>query len=105
MSYFVPRYIRLSSIRFCLPLLMSIGLYGATVVMADEKAVIDAVNAGAKTEAEFDIVHEFITGDTATAKWRKINWHRDLWTARIESVKQNKPLFIWAMNGDPLGCV
>jgi hypothetical protein len=36
--------------------------------------------------------------------WRSIPWELDLLTAQKLSVEQSKPIFIWAMDGHPLGC-
>ena len=36
--------------------------------------------------------------------WESIGWRIDLLAARDEAVKAGKPLFLWAMNGHPLGC-
>ncbi len=33
-----------------------------------------------------------------------IPWHTDLLRARREANAQGKPLFLWIMNGSPLGC-
>ena len=40
----------------------------------------------------------------AKQKWNEIDWYSDLVTAQHVAVKQKKPLFIWAMDGHPLGC-
>jgi hypothetical protein len=37
-------------------------------------------------------------------KWQEIPWQTDLWTARQLAAEQGKPIFLWAMNGNPLGC-
>ena len=50
-------------------------------------------------------VFDWLTETSGKEKWRKILWRHDLWDARIESAKTGKPIFIWAMNGNPLGCV
>ena len=50
-------------------------------------------------------VFDWLTETFGKEKWRKIQWRHDLWDARIEAAKTGKPIFIWAMNGDPLGCV
>jgi len=44
-----------------------------------------------------------IDGDTSAA-WRTIDWQTDLIIAQQQAVEQQKPLFIWAMDGHPLGC-
>ena len=36
--------------------------------------------------------------------WRSIPWKIDLLDAQRAAAKQQKPIFIWAMDGHPLGC-
>jgi hypothetical protein len=36
--------------------------------------------------------------------WRTIPWQTDLLAAQRLAVAESKPLFIWAMDGHPLGC-
>lgn len=36
--------------------------------------------------------------------WQSIPWHSNLTSAQQAAIEQNKPLFIWAMDGHPLGC-
>jgi hypothetical protein len=38
------------------------------------------------------------------AAWRTIPWQVDLLEAQRMAVEQSKPIFIWAMDGHPLGC-
>ena len=38
-------------------------------------------------------------------RWTGIPWETDLWEARLKAAAVSRPLFIWAMNGNPLGCV
>ena len=38
------------------------------------------------------------------AIWRRIPWRIELLAAQREAAAQQKPLFIWAMDGHPLGC-
>ena len=38
-------------------------------------------------------------------RWLEIPWEVDLWEARRRAAEENKPIFMWAMNGNPLGCV
>ena len=37
-------------------------------------------------------------------KWQAIPWQTDLWEARRLAAEAGKPIFLWAMNGNPLGC-
>jgi hypothetical protein len=38
-------------------------------------------------------------------RWTEIPWIGELWEGRQKAAREQKPLFIWAMNGHPLGCV
>ena len=37
-------------------------------------------------------------------KWETVAWKTDLHESRAAAVKEGKPLFIWAMDGQTLGC-
>ena len=37
--------------------------------------------------------------------WQKIAWRTDLWEARKEAAEKEKPIYLWEMDGHPLGCV
>jgi hypothetical protein len=41
---------------------------------------------------------------TPDAAWRSIPWELDLLKAQRMAVEQSKPIFIWSMDGHPLGC-
>lgn len=41
----------------------------------------------------------------AELRWTRIPWRGDLWEGRVEALATGRPLFVWAMNGHPLGCV
>lgn len=38
-------------------------------------------------------------------RWTQIPWESDLWTARWKASRLHRPLFLWVMDGYPLGCV
>lgn len=40
----------------------------------------------------------------AEEKWLTIAWRTNLMHARKEAQDRGKPLFLWVMNGHPLGC-
>ncbi len=44
------------------------------------------------------------TCQIADEPWRTIPWQTDLLAAQRLALHQDKPLFIWAMDGHPLGC-
>jgi hypothetical protein len=55
------------------------------------------------SNAEFERLHAELQPDTE-APWRTIPWQVSLLEAREEAAQQKKPIFIWAMDGHPLGC-
>jgi hypothetical protein len=38
-------------------------------------------------------------------RWLQVPWRTDLLRARAEAQRAGKPLFLWIMEGHPLGCV
>lgn len=37
-------------------------------------------------------------------RWLTIPWRQNLMQARMEAQQYNRPIFMWVMNGNPLGC-
>ena len=37
-------------------------------------------------------------------RWLDVPWQTDLWEGRRLAMQEGKPIFLWAMNGNPLGC-
>lgn len=58
---------------------------------------------GALDEAAFERLQRELT-IAADAPWRSVPWRIDLLQAQREAAAQHKPLFVWAMDGHPLGC-
>lgn len=54
------------------------------------------------TLQEFGQLHHDVQPEKEA--WTSIPWHADLLAAQNVAVRQNKPLFIWSMDGHPLGC-
>lgn len=55
------------------------------------------------TDAEFRGLHAKLV-PRAGEKWLTIPWKIDLLEARDLAIAQGKPVFMWSMNGHPLGC-
>ena len=55
------------------------------------------------TETEFRKLHAELQPDN-TALWRSIPWKTSVLDAQRVAAEEKKPLFIWAMDGHPLGC-
>lgn len=53
--------------------------------------------------AEYRELHGKLQANEAEP-WRTIPWQIDLLAAQNAAAESNKPLFIWAMDGHPLGC-
>ena len=53
-------------------------------------------------EDEFTTLHEQL--NPASEAWQAIPWHSDLVSAQRLAAEQEKPSFIWAMDGHPLTC-
>jgi hypothetical protein len=55
------------------------------------------------TEAEFRKLHAELQPDQ-TAMWRSVPWKTSVLSAQQIAADEKKPIFIWAMDGHPLGC-
>jgi hypothetical protein len=55
------------------------------------------------TEAKFKQLHAELQ-PAPDEPWRTIPWKIALLDAQQTAAKENKPIFIWAMDGHPLGC-
>lgn len=68
-----------------------------------------AIHAGAETkqllnETSATSLHSLIQPTEDELIWRSIPWHADLWSARREAARLGKPIYLWEMDGHPLGC-
>ena len=55
------------------------------------------------TEAEFQKLHRELQPNPK-ATWRTISWKTSVLDAQAAAAREGKPIFIWAMDGHPLGC-
>ena len=55
-------------------------------------------------EVQTGLVKEILPSKDESA-WQKIEWKTDLWEARKVAAKEGKPIYLWEMDGHPLGCV
>ena len=65
-----------------------------------EKTLTD-LTLDATTFREFEA---FIRPEADELRWRAIPWLSDLREATKQAAEQGKPVFLWTMNGNPLGC-
>ena len=54
------------------------------------------------SDAEFQKLHAEVV--TKPATWRTIPWQTTMIEAQNIALRENKLIFIWSMDGHPLGC-
>ena len=52
----------------------------------------------------FAELHALMQPTANELKWREIPWHTNIWEARREAALAGKPVYLWEMDGHPLGC-
>ncbi|MGI8922712.1 MAG: hypothetical protein ACR2HJ_01505 [Fimbriimonadales bacterium] len=65
-----------------------------------------AVAAALSSGVSDPLLDKQVASVLPTAKeetWLQIPWRMDLTSARIEAQQSQKPMFLWMMNGNPLG--
>ena len=62
-----------------------------------------SASAEVLTEARFKELHRQLR-PSSEEPWLTIPWKLSVLDAQRIAAKQNKPIFIWAMDGHPLGC-
>ena len=55
------------------------------------------------TREEFDRLHKELQ-PARDEVWRTIPWKVSIAEARDQAAQEKKPLFMWSMDGHPLGC-
>ena len=55
-------------------------------------------------ESTFREVLGRIVAAPEESRWREIPWQTDIRDACRIAAETGKPIFLWAMNGNPLGC-
>jgi hypothetical protein len=75
---------------------MWIAIIGSAVISA-------ATTAEELTESRFEKLHAELQPDNS-ALWRTIPWKTSVLSAQQTAASEKKPIFIWAMDGHPLGC-
>jgi len=54
--------------------------------------------------ASFRDLIAYVRPKPEESKWLDIPWQTDLWEGRRLAMAEGRPIFLWAMNGNPLGC-
>lgn len=56
------------------------------------------------SEEQFDSVYAICLPEAEESSWLALDWETDLWKAREQAAREGKPIFLWEMDGHPLGC-
>lgn len=72
--------------------------------MARMALVAMLVGAVGPVSGSEELVNEILPS-TEEREWLEIDWKTDLWEARREAARTGKPIYLWEMDGHPLGCV
>ena len=56
------------------------------------------------TPDQFDKLRALIKPHADEDKWTEIPWAANLWEARQRAAALGKPILLWEMDGNPLGC-
>ena len=48
--------------------------------------------------------HDLMQPTAKETKWLQIPWRTNLWQARMDAAATGKPIYLWEMDGHPLGC-
>ena len=73
--------------------------------LASLAALLPAARSGDSLKvADIEPLKKRIKPYSEESKWEEIPWRVDLWDARREAAKTGKPLLLWEMDGNPMGC-
>lgn len=96
-----PEWIMIASMNLLLVPLLSSAALGAP----GEQPVPGAVDSKESAEPfDLDKVHALLLPQEGEERWRSIPWITDLFEARKIASERGKPIFLWEMDGNPLGC-
>jgi hypothetical protein len=82
-------------------------LFGLSSVVADPARATAAEQERPQAQGKAATLEEKIAQvlpKPSEDQWMKIPWRSDLAQARAEANREGKPIFLWMMNGNPLGC-
>lgn len=76
----------------------------AAAVVAGRPDLNTAAAAEPIPADQFEKLHALIKPRAGEEKWAEIPWLTELWEARKKAAEQGKPILLWSMDGNPLGC-
>ena len=67
-------------------------------------AVLALTSGDGPKISEIESLKTLIKPRAEETKWEEIPWMVDLWEARKKAAQTGKPLMLWEMDGNPMGC-
>ena len=61
-------------------------------------------SVGDISPTQFAQISALCTPGKSSSGWLELGWKIDLWQARQHAARAGKPIFLWEMDGHPLGC-
>ena len=75
----------------------------ATAIGLSSVSAQDDVRSMELKDANFSAIKKAILLNPSAAQWETIPWQPELGPAIAEARKQDKPILLWMMNGNPVG--
>jgi hypothetical protein len=76
-----------------------------TLIALSLSSAAYAGSGDALNEKNLAALHGLVQPKPEEVIWKdSIPWRTDLWQARREAAAAGKPIFLWEMDGHPLGC-
>jgi hypothetical protein len=80
-------------------------ILGRCAVVAGVAFTMQVVQAESKySDATFAAVKAAVPPYPGEDKFTSIPWQTNLWEARTKAAAEGKPILLWEMDGNPLGC-
>jgi len=79
-------------------------LFSFSALFGLVSSLVLADNKSALTAEQFEKLRTLIKPYLGEDKWAEIPWTSQLWEARRQAAAQGKPILLWEMDGNPLGC-
>ncbi|CAN5197016.1 hypothetical protein BH10CYA1_BH10CYA1_48740 [soil metagenome] len=78
--------------------IVTFGLAALSIILLPASAVED------RTQFNLDSKIAATVPTKDEDRWLTIPWRTNLMKARLEAQSLNRPMFLWIMNGNPMGC-
>jgi hypothetical protein len=74
------------------------------IVLALGTGIVSSADELGPKPDQFDKLRALIKPRPGEDKWAEIPWMASLWEARQRAAALGKPILLWEMDGNPLGC-